>query len=1451
MRKLYRRGGRIKYYANGGMYGNNTVPGSMIPNTNTASYEQVNQAQIDAANNQLAQIKAQPWQQQFAQQQQQGLAATQALNQSATKGLGMLTDRLSEGKNVFGKSAADLATSQGFTDTVVDGVVTETAASKAGNLAGNIGTAGMVADFAGQGLQKVSDDGDATKMNVGETSGTMLSGAGKGASMGATIGSIVPGVGTAIGAGVGATIGAVTSGLKGRKARNEAREMEEEEEMKKAQAQQGAFAGGLQGKEYSGSNMGQLKRGGYRNFYMGGGPLKYAEGGNKVETDTMNNWQMVNGQWQLPSHDFSTGPAPTRGYQTNLEGIDNSIYNPGDDPTARMYYPKRRDNESSEDYFARTAVHRNNRGIVQRNAWKETGDNIVEGIRNAPETIANEVQKTKDTWSNLDGLGKVEYVADRAKFIPIPGVPQAATLTSVGVDAIQAGQAALEGDWETAGNELVSGVVDTTFGKIPGFQGIGSTAVNTVTEGGEKLLKNTIQNSTKNQLAQKTGNYIVDQTKRNLKSKFIKDPIKDVLHISSGKYEQADPVITPNNNTLLAQNRLGGVRKYQNGGGQGNNPDLYTMSASDAAFINAKTGAREGDQAYQSGSLTMPNLISSDRQIPSNIKNLNLPTQSSQPKPIDFRNVATTRETLMNAPENNRQANLNQKLDQTLEQREITPELGMGFLDTAQLGLAGLGMIPGFGVVPDLLNAGISGARGKYGDMAINLAAATPGVGLLAGPAAIGNKTYKTLKTVKNFKSAAQVPKIKFTDKLLNARRNKTSNPQIQYTNQSESGQSNPAIAQLLSKRTGGVRQLDGGVAKPLPGGATEFVGKKHEQGGIKLDPMTEVEGGETMDKIKGSDYFFSSYLKLGGKSFAQRHKDILKQGGSQEELDRLAAIQEKAAGRSKYNLGGERTKFKNGGPDLTPEELVKLQEYIKSLGPRDNSIMDDATKIPAELKDINPALFNLEGFSIEDLQDSASTLGLSLTEAANYMLTPKGYSFIKGVSEEEAKIVIGNANSVTNFDDYVYNVGDNSQNAVVDNDNPNNASDKKKKSTFTGLYNNVTDTDIADYLDEAAAITGLETFDPRNKEHVKLLQTNLMNPSEELKTSYPTYFSGKETDILEGDLGVNQQGVDSKFGIDTLNALKQFSELESNNGGIYNVLPGEYDPSIYTFNPELDPTINKDPNDEYQYYEPENEPVVEPASEENEKNKGGDLLKKLGKSAVPILGAGLQLLPAYMAFKEKPDYMNAPGRLPTTHLDRVRFNAEREQNEGNYRGMGRMIEQSGMGPAGIAAKMASWGKKQAQDVQIGGAEARANAQIQQQESALNQGAQKQNIANSMQVNQFNKAADAATKDRKLMAVQNAVQSIAGMGSDYMQYKAQDDLARAIGGQTPILDNFYIHELDFQKAYPDMANKQGSPEYSGAFASYLKKIQNPTKAKKRGGYRELYKRGGRKKLKKC
>ena len=104
--------------------------------------------------------------------------------------------------------------------------------------------------------------------------------------------------------------------------------------------------------------------------------------------------------------------------------------------------------------------------------------------------------------------------------------------------------------------------------------------------------------------------------------------------------------------------------------------------------------------------------------------------------------------------------------------------------------------------------------------------------------------------------------------------------------------------------KAGGVK-LPGGTMNPIPGSdAVEFKGRPHSKGGILLDQQTEVEGGETMDKVTmknegPSDYFFSKYLKLGGRSYAQRHKDILKNGGSQQDIDALAKSQEMAAGRN------------------------------------------------------------------------------------------------------------------------------------------------------------------------------------------------------------------------------------------------------------------------------------------------------------------------------------------------------------------------------------------------------------------------------------------------------------------------------------------------------------------------------------------------------------------------
>jgi len=104
-----------------------------------------------------------------------------------------------------------------------------------------------------------------------------------------------------------------------------------------------------------------------------------------------------------------------------------------------------------------------------------------------------------------------------------------------------------------------------------------------------------------------------------------------------------------------------------------------------------------------------------------------------------------------------------------------------------------------------------------------------------------------------------------------------------------------------------------GGYIKPLPGGAVEFVGPKHSKGGIKLDAQTEVEGGETMDKVKftkggnAGDYIFSDYLKLGGKSFAKRHKEVVNKGGSQAEIQTLAKLQEAVAKKKGRDENGPR----------------------------------------------------------------------------------------------------------------------------------------------------------------------------------------------------------------------------------------------------------------------------------------------------------------------------------------------------------------------------------------------------------------------------------------------------------------------------------------------------------------------------------------------------------------
>ena len=137
---------------------------------------------------------------------------------------------------------------------------------------------------------------------------------------------------------------------------------------------------------------------------------------------------------------------------------------------------------------------------------------------------------------------------------------------------------------------------------------------------------------------------------------------------------------------------------------------------------------------------------------------------------------------------------------------------------------------------------------------------------------------------------------------------NSSTNMNNQFTNQYQVAQTGGVTGIQEDRRP---KRVPGGIIVPIEGtDAVEFKGRSHKQGGIIIDkdangnPTVEVEKDEVMLPLKmkdgkKQDYIFSDYLKIGGKSFAQRSKEILKGAGSQANLQQLATMQEKMAGRN------------------------------------------------------------------------------------------------------------------------------------------------------------------------------------------------------------------------------------------------------------------------------------------------------------------------------------------------------------------------------------------------------------------------------------------------------------------------------------------------------------------------------------------------------------------------
>jgi hypothetical protein len=161
----------------------------------------------------------------------------------------------------------------------------------------------------------------------------------------------------------------------------------------------------------------------------------------------------------------------------------------------------------------------------------------------------------------------------------------------------------------------------------------------------------------------------------------------------------------------------------------------------------------------------------------------------------------------------------------------------------------------------------------------------------------------------------------------------------------------------------GGAKQLPGGYEIPIgPNGEVKYIGNTHDEGGIMEGPLTEVENNETKDtvlmkkggKVQSKEYFFSEYLKLGGKSFAKIHEGMVKSGASQEQIQALAEKQEKIAGRNPKQIaayGGVR-KYQTAGENKTATVIKEgaTETKDKLIGAKDPKLLpqfENAKKNP------------------------------------------------------------------------------------------------------------------------------------------------------------------------------------------------------------------------------------------------------------------------------------------------------------------------------------------------------------------------------------------------------------------------------------------------------------------------------------------------------------------------
>jgi|TARA_R110000764_G_scaffold7536_2_gene26569 hypothetical protein len=663
--------------------------------------------------------------------------------------------------------------------------------------------------------------------------------------------------------------------------------------------------------------------------------------------------------------------------------------------------------------------------------------------------------------------------------------------------------------------------------------------------------------------------------------------------------------------------------------------------------------------------------------------------------------------------------------------------------------------------------------------------------------------------------------------------------PPAQEMDPSQQMQSGGYMNQMQQYDNGGMK-LPGGNMQPIPGSdAVQFNGNSHDDGGIMLDNQTEVEGGETMDQVnmnkKGGkrDYFFSDHLKKDGQSYASHHKKILSEGGNQDDINILAKMQEHQAGRNPKAVQTAKTggvkKFKTGGeyPLVNGKEMNDRQKkfHDKSIE-RGMTFKDGAytkaasttTTVKADNTVMNP--YQKTDPNYEQWEAQRATAD---ENNVVWVDDPNRAGVGKWATKEDADVVAATIQNELKVED---------DNAGID-----NTTRKTKKKTQSEIKrdNKYKVASYESYGDNEGEFGTVPDYQPGYKvDGIQMYAGTGDTPFREALQKED--FRGEWMNNVDPEV-LESAGITSFADMNDKSKVTAYQNAwnakNENNQIAVDGLFGEQ-----TFRTAVG---GDDPVEE-----PEETPTEEVTTEEVTTEE--KILKKKQDWMTPLVSAA-QLLPAMYAFKDTPDYMSEhpmasagaiiPERIAKTHLDRIDMNPERAKNAQDFASLNAFVDKSGGGPSNMMNKMASYARKQQGDRDIASQESRSNVAISNQEAVMDQqrktqnvmtamDASKSNIVNQQDVNkfnstmgakvdEFNRGADAATKDRRLNALDNAVKTVAGMNKDRLQYNAQERLAQAISGNTGVYDREGYGQTLIQAGHVP-----GTDAYNNMMNTYIK-----------------------------